>query len=134
MKKIFVIGGGGYVGSALVPRMLDAGYSVTVYDLFIYGENVIEKHPNLSTIKGDIRNLNLLEKSLKGFDSIIHLACISNDPSFELNPALGKSINLDCFKPLIEIAKKIKIKRFIYASSSSYLQCLHTSILYSLPS
>ncbi len=119
MKKIFVIGGGGYVGSALVPRMLDAGYSVTVYDLFIYGENVIEKHPNLSTIKGDIRNLNLLEKSLKGFDSIIHLACISNDPSFELNPALGKSINLDCFKPLIEIAKKIKIKRFIYASSSS---------------
>ena len=119
MKKIFVIGGGGYVGSALVPRMLDAGYSVTVYDLFIYDENVIEKHPNLSTIKGDIRDLNLLEKSLKGFDSIIHLACISNDPSFELNPALGKSINLDCFKPLIEIAKKIKIKRFIYASSSS---------------
>ena len=119
MKKIFVIGGGGYVGSALVPRMLDAGYSVTVYDLFIYGENVIEKHPNLSTIKGDIRNLNLIEKSLQGFDSIIHLACISNDPSFELNPALGKSINLDCFKPLIEIAKKIKVKRFIYASSSS---------------
>jgi len=119
MKKIFVIGGGGYVGSALVPRMLDAGYSVTVYDLFIYGENVMEKHPYLSTIKGDIRDLNLLEKSLKGFDSIIHLACISNDPSFELNPALGKSINLDCFKPLIEIAKKIKIKRFIYASSSS---------------
>ena len=119
MKKIFVIGGGGYVGSALVPRMLDAGYSVTVYDLFIYGENVMEKHPYLSTIKGDIRDLNLLEKSLKGFDSIIHLACISNDPSFELNPALGKSINLDCFKPLIEIAKKIKVKRFIYASSSS---------------
>ena len=119
MKKIFLIGGGGYVGSALVPKILDAGYKVTIYDLFIYGEDVIEKHPNLSIIKGDIRNLNLLEKSLRGFDYIIHLACISNDPSFELNPELGKSINLDCFRPLIEISKKMKIKRFIYASSSS---------------
>jgi len=119
MKKIFLIGGGGYVGSALVPKILDAGYQVTIYDLFIYGEDVIEKHPNLSIIKGDIRNLDLLEKSLKGFDYIIHLACISNDPSFELNPKLGKSINLDCFRPLIEISKKMKIKRFIYASSSS---------------
>ena len=119
MKKIFVIGGAGYVGSALVPKMLEAGYQVTVYDLFIYGEDVIEKHPNLSTIKGDIRNINLMEDSLIGFDSIIHLACISNDPSFELNPDLGKSINLDSFRPLVKIAKKLKIKRFIYASSSS---------------
>ena len=109
MKKIFVIGGAGYVGSALVPKMLEAGYQVTVYDLFIYGEDVIEKHPNLSTIKGDIRNINLMEDSLIGFDSIIHLACISNDPSFELNPDLGKSINLDSFRPLVKIAKKLKI-------------------------
>ena len=119
MKKIFVIGGAGYVGSALVPKMLKAGYQVTVYDLFIYGEDVIEKHPNLFTIKGDIRNIKLIEDSLSGFDSIIHLACISNDPSFELNPELGKSINLDSFRPLVKIAKKIQIKRFIYASSSS---------------
>tara|TARA_B100000780_G_C21067043_1_gene429152 strand:- start:350 stop:1330 length:981 start_codon:yes stop_codon:yes gene_type:complete len=119
MEKIFIIGGGGYVGSALVPKMLEAGYQITVYDLFIYGEDVLEKHPNLSIIKGDIRNIDLLEDSFKGFDSIIHLACISNDPSFELNPELGKSINLDSFRPLVKIAKKLKIKRFIYASSSS---------------
>lgn len=119
MKKIFLIGGGGYVGSALVPKLLDSGYKVTVFDLFIYGEEVLEKHPNLSIIKGDIRNINLLEERLTGFDYIIHLACISNDPSFELNPELGKSINLDCFRPLVKIAKKLKIKRFIYASSSS---------------
>ena len=119
MKKIFLIGGGGYVGSALVPKLLESGYEVTVYDLFIYGEDVLERHPNLLTIKGDIRNLDLLEKKLKGFDYIIHLACISNDPSFELNPDLGKSINLDCFRPLVKIAKKLEIKRFIYASSSS---------------
>ena len=119
MKKIFIIGGGGYVGSALVPRMLDVGYQVTVYDLFIYGEEVLKKHENLKIIKGDIRDIDLLKKSLKGFDSVIHLACISNDPSFELDPELGKSINLDCFRPLVETAKDLKIKRFIYASSSS---------------
>ncbi len=119
MKKIFLIGGGGYVGSALVPKLLDSGYQVRVYDLFIYGDDVLEEHPNLSIIKGDIRNLVLLEESLKDFDYIIHLACISNDPSFELNPELGKSINLDCFEPLVKIAKKSMIKRFIYASSSS---------------
>jgi len=117
--KIFLIGGGGYVGSALVPKLIDLGYEVTVYDLFIYGKEVLKKNSNLTLIEGDIRDINLLSKSLKNHDSIIHLACISNDPSFELNPKLGKSINLDCFRPLVEVAVKENIKRFIYASSSS---------------
>tara|TARA_B110000037_G_scaffold171365_1_gene194528 strand:+ start:1176 stop:2153 length:978 start_codon:yes stop_codon:yes gene_type:complete len=117
--KIFLIGGGGYVGSALVPKLIDLGHQVTVYDLFIYGKEVLEKNSNLTLIEGDIRDVNLLSKSLKNHDSIIHLACISNDPSFELNPKLGKSINLDCFRPLVEVAVKENIKRFIYASSSS---------------
>ena len=117
--KIFLIGGGGYVGSALVPKLIDLGYEVTVYDLFIYGKEVLEKNSNLTLIEGDIRDINFLSKSLKNHDSIIHLACISNDPSFELNPKLGKSINLDCFRPLVEVAVKENIKRFIYASSSS---------------
>ena len=117
--KIFLIGGGGYVGSALVPKLIDLGHQVTVYDLFIYGKEVLKKNSNLTLIEGDIRDINLLSKSLKNHDSIIHLACISNDPSFELNPKLGKSINLDCFRPLVEVAVKENIKRFIYASSSS---------------
>ena len=117
--KIFLIGGGGYVGSALVPKLIDLGHEVTVYDLFIYGKEVLKKNSNLTLIEGDIRDINLLSKSLKNHDSIIHLACISNDPSFELNPKLGKSINLDCFRPLVEVAVKENIKRFIYASSSS---------------
>tara|TARA_Y100000992_G_scaffold267481_2_gene206065 strand:+ start:2300 stop:3277 length:978 start_codon:yes stop_codon:yes gene_type:complete len=117
--KVFVIGGGGYVGSKLVPELIRNGYIVTVYDLFIYGEDVLEKNINLKIIKGDIRDLNLLSSSFKNHDVIIHLACISNDPSFELNPKLGKSINLDCFRPLVELSKKQNIQRFIYASSSS---------------
>ena len=118
-KKIFITGGAGYVGSKLVPKLLDLGYEVTVLDLMIYGDNVLENHDKLTKIKGDIRNKNLLERTIPGHDSLIHLACISNDPSFELNPSLGKSINYDAFEPLIKVSVKNKINRFIYASSSS---------------
>ena len=119
MNKIFITGGAGYVGAVLVPNLLDNGYVVTVLDLMIYGENVLPSHPNLNAVKGDIRDQALLQKLLPGHDAVIHLACISNDPSFELNPDLGKSINLDAFQPLVEISKSCSVKRFIYASSSS---------------
>ena len=82
----------------------------------IYGQ-VLEKHSNLTIFKGDIRDVNLL--IIPNHDILIHLACISNDPSFELNPILGKSINFDAFLPLVDISFKNKVKQFIYASSSS---------------
>ena len=119
MKKIFITGGAGYVGAVLVPHLLSKDYSVTVLDLMIYGEDVLPIHPNLNVVKGDIRDQALLQKLLPSHDAVIHLACISNDPSFELNSDLGKSINLDAFRPLVEISKSCSVKRFIYASSSS---------------
>ena len=82
----------------LVPRLLQEGYLVTVLDLMIYGENVLPEHPSLTIIKGDIRNQELMKSSIPGHEVVIHLACISNDPSFELNPELGRSINLDPFR------------------------------------
>jgi nucleoside-diphosphate-sugar epimerase len=118
-KNIFVTGGAGYVGAVLVPRLLDEGCRVTVLDLMIYGEHVLASHPRLSIIKGDIRDRTVLRSALPGHDAVIHLACISNDPSFELNPELGKSINLDAFRPLVESSRDAGIRRFIYASSSS---------------
>ena len=105
--KILVTGGAGYIGSILVPILLKQGYKVTVLDLMIYGETVLKKNSNLKIIKGDIRDINLLKKELPNHDVVIHLACISNDPSFELDPKLGKSINLEAFKPLVEISKQI---------------------------
>jgi len=119
LPKIYITGGAGYVGSALVPELLEQGYQVSVLDLMIYGEDVLEPNENLSVHKGDIRDTALLEQTIPGHDVVIHLACISNDPSFELNPDLGKSINLDAFRPLVEISKDSGVKRFIYASSSS---------------
>jgi len=119
MRKIFITGGAGYVGSRLVPKLLSLGHKVTVYDLMLYGEEVLDDNQNLFKIKGDIRDTEKLKKVLPGHDTLIHLACISNDPSFELNPILGKSINLLAFEPLVEISIKSKVSHFIYASSSS---------------
>lgn len=119
MKKIYITGGSGYVGAMLVPRLLQEGHSVTVLDLMIYGEDVLPEHQNLTVIKGDIRDQELMKSSIPEHDVVIHLACISNDPSFELNPELGRSINLDPFRPMVEISKYAGVKRFFYASSSS---------------
>lgn len=119
VKNIFITGGAGYVGAMLVPELLSKGYKVTVLDLMMYGEDVIKPNNSLKVIKGDIRDISLLKKEIPGHDVVIHLACISNDPSFELNPNLGKSINLDAFEPLVKISKNSGVQRFIYASSSS---------------
>jgi nucleoside-diphosphate-sugar epimerase len=121
---VLVTGGAGYVGSVLVPLLLDTGYRVRVLDLFIYRDHVFDEIPadkrkNLEILKGDLRDQALLRRALSGADSVIHLACISNDPSFELDPALGRSINYEAFMPLVDIAKESGVRRFIYASSSS---------------
>jgi len=122
LTNILVTGGAGYVGSVLVPKLLAKGYRIKVLDLYLYGEgvlDVVKEHPNLEQIKGDIRDRALLEKVIPGTDTIIHLACISNDSSFELDPQLGKSINYDAFFDLVEVSKQCQVGRFIYASTSS---------------
>jgi nucleoside-diphosphate-sugar epimerase len=121
-RSILVTGGSGYVGSALVPALLESGYQVKVVDLFWFGRDVFGEHgahPNLEAIELDIRDTQTLARHLRGVDVVLHLACISNDPSFELDPDLGKSINYDCFPGILQGAIDGGVKRFIYASSSS---------------
>jgi len=118
-KKIFITGGAGYVGSRLVPFFLQNNYEVCVYDTMYFGSDHLKHHEKLTLVKGDVRDTKKVENHCKGYDIFLHLACISNDASFELNEELSKTINYDCFEPMVLAAKKSGIKRFIYASSSS---------------
>jgi nucleoside-diphosphate-sugar epimerase len=119
-KNVLVTGGAGYAGSLLVPQLLEAGYRVTVYDIMFFGDEFLpKKNPNLTVVKGDIRDTAKLGRALKGVEAVINLACISNDASFELDEKLSTSINLDAFEPMVVAAKQAGVKRFIYCSSSS---------------
>lgn len=122
IEKVLVTGGAGYVGAVLVPLLLAKDYKVKVLDLYLYGEDVLDAvkgHPNLEHVKGDIRDHGLVERTIRGCDAVIHLACISNDPSFELDLDLGKSINYDAFIDLVKVSKACAVRRFVYASTSS---------------
>ena len=118
MTNVLITGGAGYVGHVLTPRLLAAGYNVTVYDALYFGCR-LPNFPNLRVIQGDIRETAKLAEALVGQDAILHLACISNDASFELDEKLSESINFECFEPLVIAAKKAGVRRFVYCSSSS---------------
>jgi nucleoside-diphosphate-sugar epimerase len=119
-SRVFVTGGAGYVGSLLIPQLLDRGYKVTSYDISYYGDNFLPKsNPNLKVVQGDIRDTAKLANAVAGHDAFVSLACISNDASFELDEKLSTSVNLDAFEPMVLAAKKAGVKRFVFASSSS---------------
>ena len=87
----------------------------------MYGDDVlheVRRHPHLQQIKGDMRDRAVVDRAMRGCDAVIHLACISNDPSFELNPDLGKSINYDAFFTLVASAKAAGVRRFVYLSGA----------------
>ncbi len=119
MRRILVTGGAGYVGCVLVPKLLRAGHQVTVYDLMLYGADGLAPHPHLEVLEADLRDTARYAQAVAGHDAVIHLACIANDPSFELNPSWSRSINYDCFEPMVAASKAAGVRRFIYASTSS---------------
>ena len=119
MSRVLVTGGAGYVGAATVPKLLAAGLTVRVLDLYLWGPSPFAPNDRLEEIRGDLRDPDVVERAVSDCDSVIHLACISNDPSFELDPELGRSVNFDPFPHLVEASKRAGVRRFVYASSSS---------------
>lgn len=114
--KIFVTGGCGYKGHVLIPKLLDRDYEVIAFDLQWFG-NYLKPHKNLEIIKGDIRDIESI--SLSGVDCIIHLSSIANDPCGDLDPKLTWEVSALATMQLADKAKRMGIKRFIYASSGS---------------
>lgn len=125
--RVLVTGGAGYVGSVLVPLLLKKGYKVNVLDTFWFWKSTDEylkaikakNNPNLTLVKGDLRNKEDIKKALAGVDSVVHLGCMSNDPSAELDADFTHSVNYNGSVNVIDLAKEMRVKRFIYASSSS---------------
>lgn len=114
--KIFVTGGCGYKGHVLIPKLLDRDYEVIAFDLQWFG-NYLKPHKNLEIIKGDVRDIDNI--SLSGVDCIIHLSSIANDPCGDLDPKLTWEVSALATMQLADKAKRMGIKRFIYASSGS---------------
>src|ERR1700683_1501947 len=112
--KILIAGGAGYVGSVLIPRLLDRGYKVDVVDLFWFGNNL---PPEVGILRKDIFHLSVAD--LESYEQVIFLAGLSNDPMAEFSPSKNFIFNAAAPAYLAYTAKKAKIKRYIYASSCS---------------
>lgn len=119
MNSVLVTGGAGYKGCILVPKLLKAGYNVVVYDLMLFGSDGLPQHPNLRVVDGDIRDMDTYTEAVEGCEYVIHMACISNDPSFDLDPSLSRTINYECFQPMVKASMDAGVERFIYVSTSS---------------
>ena len=117
---VLITGGAGFVGSHLTDELLAHGYRVRVLDLYLYGAGplaAVRGHPNLEEVTGDVRDLAAVRRAARGCGAVVHLACISNDPSVELDPALSHSVNYECFDPLVNACKEAGVRRFVYLSS-----------------
>jgi nucleoside-diphosphate-sugar epimerase len=121
-RRVLVVGGGGYLGSALVPLLLDRGYQIRVLDSLLFGEESLKsvgKHLNFELIRGDVRDIQTVVQATKGCDAIIHLAAIVGDPACAENPQLAAEINRAATRMLIDVGRGHGIQRFLLASTCS---------------
>jgi nucleoside-diphosphate-sugar epimerase len=116
--KVLVTGHHGYIGSVLAPLIAEAGHEVTGVDTFFYeGCDFIPDLGPITSVRADVRDLGV--EDLAGYDAIVHLAALSNDPLGELNEELTLAINFRATADLARNAKEAGVERFIFASSCS---------------
>lgn len=122
VRNVLVIGGAGYIGSALVPKLLDKGYRVRVLDLLLYGTEPLEKwldHPHLEVTQVDFRQIDKVVEAMRDIDAVIHLGGIVGDPACALDEALTVEINLMATRMIAEVAKGSGVGPFVFASTCS---------------
>jgi len=122
IEKILVIGGAGYIGSALVQRLLELGYKVRVLDTLLYGDTSLSSlytHPSFELVQGDFRCIPTVVSAAKGMDAIVHLGAIVGDSACTVDENLTIEINLRATKTIAEVGKGFGVKRFVFASTCS---------------
>lgn len=117
--QVLITGGCGYIGSRLVAALLTQGYSVTAYDAMIFGRSSLPRHPQLRIVEGDIRDASHLKNAMQQAQSVIHLAFLSNDPDFRLDPTVAEGVNLRGFEEVLKAALSSGVSRLVLASSCS---------------
>ena len=121
-QRVLVIGGGGYIGSALIPQLLERGVSVRLLDVLLFGDDPISgfaDHPNLEIIHGDFRDGETVLRAVQDVDAVVHLGAIVGDPACSLNEELTIDINLVSTRMIAELSKAVGVERFVFASTCS---------------
>jgi nucleoside-diphosphate-sugar epimerase len=122
IRTVLVIGGAGYIGSALLPKLLDKGYRVHILDLLIYGDDPIKEylnHPRLKVIQADFRQVDKVVEAVRDVDAVIHLGALVGDPACQLDEDLTIQINLMATRMIAEVSKGSGVSRLIFASTCS---------------
>lgn len=122
LNRVLITGGLGYIGSRLAQLLLESGYKVRIIDTNYFGSTHLAKEISIGSIEyieADIRDKNVVDKSLSDVDAVIHLAAISDDPCVELNEKISEQINFDASLYLLKKSKQVGVQRFINASSST---------------
>lgn len=121
--KILIAGGAGYLGSVLIPKLLDRGYEIDVVDLFWFGKYLPAQ---VGIVHKDIFDLTV--EDLKGYEQVVFLAGLSNDPMAEFSPSKNFIFNAAAPAYLAYIAKKAKVRRYVYACSCSVYGCTENEL------
>jgi nucleoside-diphosphate-sugar epimerase len=119
-RHVLVIGGAGFVGSVLIPKLLDRDYDVTVLDAFLYGNDAVVEHAGrrrITFVRGDIRSVESVTRAARHADAVVHLGGLVGDPSCALDEDLTLGINLRSTGMIAEVARGLGIERLVFASS-----------------
>jgi nucleoside-diphosphate-sugar epimerase len=121
-ETVLLIGGAGYIGSALLPKLLAENFRVKVFDLFLYGLEPIQpwiEHPNVELVHADFRQVDALVEAMRGVDRVVHLGGIVGDPACAIDEALTIDVNLAATRVIAEVAKGQGVRRLVFASTCS---------------